>query len=68
MLLLLAGLASLGPILVAVLIIGLFLAGLYFIINHFFPEPFRGYAVAVVIIIAIIILIYVLLPFAGGLG
>lgn len=64
-LLLLAGIGSLGPILVAVLIIGLFLAGLYYIIITFFPEPMRRFAVAVVVIVAIIILIYFLAPYAS---
>lgn len=65
--LLLVGLSSLGPILIAVLIIGLFLAGLYYLVITFFPEPMRRYAIAVIIVIAIVILIYLLLPFAGGL-
>lgn len=69
MLLLLAGgLASLGPLLIAVLIIALFLGGLYYLITTFFPEPMQRYALAVVFIIAIVILIYLLLPFAGGWG
>lgn len=63
---LLAGLANLGPILVAVLIVGLFLAGLYYLITTFFPPPIQRYAIAVIVVIAIIILIYFLLPFAGG--
>lgn len=65
--LLLIGVASLGPILVAVLIIGLFLAGLYYIITTFFPEPMKRYAIAVVVVAAIIILIYFLAPYAAGL-
>jgi hypothetical protein len=66
MVLLLAGIASLPAILVYILIIGIFLATLYFIINRFFPEPMRGYAVGVVVVVAAILLIYLLLQFVGG--
>ncbi len=65
--LLLAGVGSLGPILIAVLIIGLFLLGLWYIITTFFPEPMKRYAWGVVVIAAIIILIYFLAPYARGL-
>lgn len=65
MLLLLAGIGSLPTILVYVLVIGLFLAGLYFIINKFFPEPIKGYATAIVIVVAIILLIIFLLSLVG---
>lgn len=68
LLLLAGGLSSLGPILIAVLIIGLFLAGLWYLINTFFPEPMKRYAIAVIVIIAIVLLIYLLLPFAGSWG
>lgn len=66
MLLLLAGIGSLPVILVYVLVIGIFLAVLYYIITKFFPEPIRGYAVAIVVVIAAIILIYLLLSFVGA--
>lgn len=67
MLLLLAGgIASLPVILVYVLIIGIFLAVLYYIITKFFPEPIRGYAVAIVVVVAAILLIYMLLQFVGS--
>lgn len=70
MLLLLTGLgvANLPVILIYTLIIGIFLAVLYFIITRFFPAPIAGYATAVVVVIAAIILIYVLLSFVGGGG
>lgn len=64
--LLLAGIASLPVILIYVLIIGIFLAVLYYIISKFFPEPIKGYAVAIVVVIAAILLIYLLLQFAQG--
>lgn len=67
-LLLLAGIGSLPVILVYVLIIGIFLAVLYYIITKFFPEPIRGYAVAIVVVVAAILLIYLLLQFVGGGG
>lgn len=65
-LLLAAGIGSLPSILVYVLIIGIFLAVLYYIITKFFPEPIRGYAVAIVVVVAAIILIYFLLSLVGG--
>lgn len=64
--LLLAGIASLPVILIYVLIIGIFLAVLYYIISKFFPEPIRGYAVAIVVVVAAILLIYLLLQFVQG--
>ena len=66
MMLLLAGIASLPIILVYVLVVGIFLAVLYYIITKFFPEPIRGYAVAIVVVIAAIILIWLLLSFVGA--
>ena len=66
--LLLAGLsvAALPTILIYVLIVGIFLAVLYYIITRFFPAPIAGYAVAVVVVIAAILLIYFLLSLVGG--
>ena len=64
--LLLVGVASLGPILVALLIICLFLAGVYYLITKFVPEPMKGYAIAIVVVIAIIVAIYALAPYAAG--
>lgn len=68
MLLLLTGLsiAALPTILIYVLVIGIFLAVLYYIITKFFPAPIAGYAVAVVIVIAAIILIMLLLSLVGS--
>lgn len=63
--LLLAGMASLPTILIYVLVAGIFLAVLYYIITKFFPEPIRGYAVAIVVVVAAIILMYLLLSFVG---
>ena len=64
-LLLAAGVSSLPMILVYVLVIGIFLAVLYYIITKFFPEPIRGYAVGIVVVIAAIILIWFLLSLVG---
>lgn len=64
--LLLTGIASLPIILVYVLIIGIFLAVLWYIITKFFPEPIKGYAVAIVVVIAAIILIWFLLSLVGA--
>lgn len=64
-LLLAGGIGSLPVILIYVLVIGIFLAVLYYIITKFFPEPMRGYAVAIVVVIAAIILIWFLLSFVG---
>lgn len=61
-----AGVSSLPVILIYVLVIGIFLAILYYIITKFFPEPIRGYAVAIVVVIAAIILIWFLLSFVGA--
>lgn len=66
MLLLLAGISSLPVILIYVLVLGIFLAVLYFIINRFFPEPIKSYAVAIVVVVAAIILIWFLLSLVGG--
>lgn len=66
-LLLAGGIGSLPVILIYVLVIGIFLAVLYYIITKFFPEPIRGYAVAIVVVIAAIILIWFLLSFVGAL-
>ena len=63
---LLAGVSALPIILIYVLVIGIFLAVLYYIITKFFPEPIKGYAVAIVVVIAAIILIYFLLSLAGS--
>lgn len=62
---LLLQLSSLPVILVYVLIVGLFLAALYFIITRFFPEPIKGYATGIVIVIAVIVLIIFLLGLVG---
>jgi hypothetical protein len=68
MLALLTGLtiANLPVILIYVLVVGIFLAVLWYIITKFFPAPIAGYAVAVVVVVAAIILIYLLLSFVGG--
>ncbi len=66
MFLLAAGIASLPVILIYVLIIGIFLAVLYYIITKFFPAPIAGYAIAIVVVIAAIIIIYLLLSLVGG--
>ncbi len=65
MLLLLAGMASLPVILIYVLVIGIFLAVLYYIIRTFFPAPIQGYAIAVVVVVAAIIIIWLLLSLVG---
>lgn len=65
MLLLAAGIGSLPVILVYVLVIGIFLAALWYIISRFFPEPIKGYAVAVIVVVAAIILIWFLLSLVG---
>lgn len=67
MIFILAGdwLAKLPMILVGVLVVGLFLAGLYFIIERFFPVALRPYATGVVIVVAIILLIIFLLSLVG---
>lgn len=65
-LLLLVGISSLPVILIYVLVIGIFLAVLYYIITKFFPAPIAGYAVAVVVVIAAIIIIWLLLSLVGG--
>lgn len=64
---LLAGLtlAVLPKILVCVLILAIFLAALHYIINKFFPEPIRGYAWGVVIVVAAIVIIMLLLGLVG---
>lgn len=64
--LLFAGVSALPVILIYVLVIGIFLAVLYYIITKFFPEPIRGYAVAIVVVVAAILLIYFLLSFVGS--
>ncbi len=64
--LLLVGIGSLPVILVYTLVIGIFLAVLYFIITRFFPEPIRGYAIAIVVVVAAIILIWLLLSLVGS--
>lgn len=66
--LLLTGLsiAALPTILIYVLVLAIFIAALYWIINKFFPEPMRGYAIGVVIVIAAIIVIYFLLSLVGA--
>jgi hypothetical protein len=61
----LVGIASLPTILVYALVIGIFLAALYYIITKFFPAPIAGYAVAIVVVIAAILLIYLLLSLVG---
>lgn len=66
MLMLLAGIGSLPVILIYVLVIGIFLAVLWYIITNFFPEPIRRYAIAIVVVVAAILLIYLLLGFVGG--
>lgn len=66
MLCLLAGIGSLPVILIYVLVIGIFLAVLYYIITKFFPEPIKGYAVAIVVVVAAILLIWFLLSFVGA--
>ncbi len=63
---LLAGIASLPIILVYVLVIGIFLAVLYYIITKFFPAPIQGYAIAVVVVVAAIIIIWLLLSLVGA--
>ncbi len=68
MLLLLAGLGALPMILIYVLVIGIFLAVLWYIITTFFPEPIKKYAIAIVVVVAAILLIYLLLSFVGGSG
>lgn len=67
MLILLSGLsiAMLPMILIYVLIIAIFIGALYWVINKFFPEPMRGYAVGVVIVVAAIVAIYFLLSLIG---
>lgn len=62
----LAGISSLPVILIYVLIIGIFLATLYWIITKFFPAQIASYAIAVVVVVAAILLIYLLLQFVGG--
>lgn len=68
MILLLTGIGSLPVILVYVLVVGIFLAVLYYIITKFFPEPIRGYAVAIVVVVAAIILMWFLISLVGGGG
>jgi hypothetical protein len=63
--LLAVGIGALPMILIYVLVVGIFLAVLYYIIMKFFPDPIKGYAVAIVVVIAAIILIYLLLSFVG---
>lgn len=63
---LLVGVASLPVILVYVLVIGIFLAVLYYIITKFFPAPIQGYAIAIVVVIAAIILIWFFLSLVGA--
>lgn len=65
MLLFAAGIGSLPVILIYVLVIGIFLAVLYYIVTRFFPEPIKGYAIGVVIVVAAIILIWFLLSLVG---
>ncbi len=65
-LLLFAGIASLPMILIYVLVIGIFLAVLYYIITSFFPPPIQRYAIAVVVVVAAIIIIWLLLSFVGA--
>ena len=66
--LLLAQISTLPVILVYVLVIGIFLAVLYYIITKFFPEPIKGYAVAIVVVIAAIILMLFLLSLVGAVS
>ena len=66
MLLLLAGIASLPIILVYVLVIGIFLAVLWYVITSFFPPPIQRYALAVVVVVAAIIIIWLLLGLVGA--
>ena len=63
---LLVGVASLPAILIYVLVVGIFLAVLYYIITKFFPAPIAGYAIAVVVVVAAIILIWLLLSLVGA--
>jgi len=62
----LVGIAALPTILIYVLVIGIFLAVLWYIITRFFHEPIRGYAIAIVVVVAAIILIWLLLSLVGS--
>jgi hypothetical protein len=65
--LLLAGLASLPTLLIWLVIIGIVLAVAWYAINALFPEPFRKWAIVILVVVGAIILItYVLMPLAGG--
>jgi len=68
MTILLAGLAlgSLASLLIYVLIAVIVLSVIYWLINKFAPEPIKGYAIAIVVVIAVIFLIYFLLQMVGG--
>jgi energy-converting hydrogenase Eha subunit B len=62
----LAALPGLVALLIYVLIAVLVLSLIYWLINRFCPEPIKGYAVAVVVVVATIFLIWFLLSLVGG--
>lgn len=64
--LLLFALPSLGTLLIYILVIGIALAVAYWLITTLFPEPFRRWAIAVVVVLGAVFLIYLLLGLAGG--
>jgi hypothetical protein len=55
-------------LLVYVLIAVIAISVIYWLITRFVPEPLKGYAVAIVVVIGAILLIYLLLGLVNGGG
>lgn len=66
--LLLLAIPGLVTILIYLVVVGIVLAVAYYIINSLFPEPFKRWAILVLVVIGAILLIYFLLGLVGGGG